>query len=232
VTEKLIAGLSGAPIAIVSGLALGIDAIAHRAALKAGLPTIAIPGSGLNPDVLYPHTNQGLAEEIVKANGALLSEFPPDFQATPWGFPQRNRIMAGISHATLVIEATNQSGTLITSRLATEYNRDVLAVPGSIFSANSAGPHILIKLGATPVTESSDILEALSITAAPTASQDTLHQILSPDEEKVASILREPLSRDELIRTLALPINKANILLSSMELKGLIQESLGKVHLK
>src|SRR3989344_3312525 len=131
--EELIKGLRGYPITIVSGLALGTDSIAHRAALANNLQTVAIPGSGLNPDILYPRSHLRLAEEIIENGGGLLSEFDDDFRATLWSFPQRNRIMAGISHAVFVIEAEIKSGTLITSRLATEYNRDVLTLPGSIF---------------------------------------------------------------------------------------------------
>ena len=159
--QKLIAGLRGHNIVIVSGLALGIDGIAHRAALDAGLTTIAIPGSGLNPSVLYPSSNRQLAEKIIESGGALISEFEPMFKATTYSFPQRNRIMAGISHATLIIEAEIKSGTLITSRLATEYNRDVATVPGSIFSKTSEGPNMLLRLGATPVSSSAHILETL-----------------------------------------------------------------------
>jgi len=105
VCEKLIEGLRGYPIVIVSGLALGLDSIAHRAAIKSGLQTIAFPGSGISRKVLYPATNVQLAEDIVKAGGALISEHEPDFRATIWSFPQRNRLMAGVSKATLIIEA-------------------------------------------------------------------------------------------------------------------------------
>src|SRR5574344_927429 len=149
VCEKLISGLRGYDITIVSGLALGIDSIAHKTALDSGLKTIAVPGSGLDESVLYPSTHKQLAEKILENGGALISEFEPNFRATPYSFPQRNRIMAGISHAVLVIEAETKSGTLITSKFATEYNRDVLTVPGSIFSKNSEGPNMLIRLGAT-----------------------------------------------------------------------------------
>ena len=130
--QKLIAGLRGYDIVVVSGLALGIDGIAHKAALDASLTTIAIPGSGLHPSVLYPSSNRQLAEKIVDSGGALLSEFEPMFRPTLYSFPQRNRIMAGISHAVLIVEAEIKSGTLITSRLATDYNREVMAVPGSV----------------------------------------------------------------------------------------------------
>src|SRR3989339_1250495 len=157
--EKIISGLRGCDVTIISGLAIGIDSIAHKSALEAKLKSIAVPGSGLNSSVIYPSINKKLADEIVQSGGCLLSEFEPDFQATTWSFPQRNRIMAGLSDAVMVIEAEIKSGTLITSRLATDYNRDVFAVPGSIFSPNSSGPNMLIRLGATPVTSSADILE-------------------------------------------------------------------------
>ena len=147
----------------MSGLALGIDSIGHRSALKAGLPTVAIPGSGLSDKVLYPHSHRLLAEEIVEKGGCLLTEFPDDYPSYPINFPQRNRIIAGMSHATLVIEAELKSGTLITSKYATEYNRDVLTVPNSIFSKTSEGPHMLLRLGATPITQSSDIVSALGL---------------------------------------------------------------------
>lgn len=232
VCEKLIEGLRGYPVVIVSGLALGIDALAHRAALAVKLPCVAIPGSGLDRAVLYPSTNRRLADEIVRVGGALLSEFEPDFAATAWSFPQRNRIMAGLSDAVLVIEAEQRSGTLITSRLATEYNRDVLTVPGSIFSSSSSGPHMLIKLGATPITSSDDLLTALGFQPAtgdqrPTTSYDDC----SAEEKKIIELLKEPLPRDTIIEQLGLPISRANALLSMLELKGHIKESLGEIHL-
>jgi DNA processing protein len=227
--EKLIAGLRGFNIAIVSGLALGIDSIAHRAALENELNTIAIPGSGLGRNVLYPSTNRNLADKIIEAGGALLSEFNENFRATPYSFPQRNRIMAGISHAVLIVEAEEKSGTLITSRLATEYNRDVLTIPGSIFSETSFGPHMLIRLGATPVRKSEDILEALGIKAD---EKETVNfENLSEDERKVAEILKSPMSRGELVARLALPVQETNVILSAMEIKGIIKETLGEMRL-
>jgi DNA processing protein len=162
VIEDLLQGLRGHNICIVSGLALGIDARAHEAALKNNLHTIAVPGSGINDTVLYPKTNQDLAHRILESGGALLSEFEPTFRATKWSFPKRNRIMAGMSHAVLLIEAAEKSGTLITARMAVDYNRDVLVVPGNIFSKNSHGVHQFLKLGATPITSSEDIVDALS----------------------------------------------------------------------
>lgn len=225
----LIGGLAGYPITIISGLAYGADAEAHKAALDVGLPTVAVPGSGLDWDVLYPRAHVSLAREILAKGGALLSEFEPNFKATDYSFPQRNRIMAGLSHATLVIEAKEKSGSLITARLATEYNRDLLVVPGSIFSAESKGTHQFLRLGATPVTSPEDILQALGIAVA---EKSATRADLSDDESHVLEIIASPLPREELIKTLALPISEANILLSTMEIKGLIVEELGIVRVR
>ncbi len=231
--EKLIAGLRGYPVVIVSGLALGIDSIAHRSALDAGLKTIAVPGSGLDPKVLYPASHRQLSEKILAAGGALLSEFEPDFRATAWSFPQRNRIMAGLSDAVMVVEAELKSGTLITSKFATEYNRDVFAIPGSIFSRTSAGPHMLIRLGATPVTSSAELLDALNLKLeADSLQMKASYENCSAEEKKIIALLAEPTPRDDLIRALGMPVSRANILISLMEIKGLIKESGGEIHLQ
>ncbi len=229
----LLEGLRGYPIVIVSGLAYGVDAEAHRAALTAGLTTVAVPGSGLDWGALYPKANVGLAREILKAGGCLLSEFKPEQKATDYTFPQRNRIMAGLSHATLVIEAKEKSGSLITAKLVTEYNRELLVVPGSIFSAESKGTHQFLRLGATAVTSPEDILVALGIAKreGPTSWAE-LREDLSPDELRVFEIIHSPVSRDELITALELPITEANVLLSTMEIKGLIVEELGVVRIR
>jgi len=225
--ERLIGGLRGYPVVIVSGLAFGVDAAAHKAALGAGLPTVAVPGSGLEWSVLYPRANMGLAREIVKAGGALLSEYEPELRAADYTFPQRNRIMVGLCHATLVIEAKERSGSLISARLTTEYNRELLVVPGSIFSPESRGTHQFLKLGATPVTEPEDILRALGI--KPEDKEKISRTDISEEEARVLQIIANPLSRDELMEALELPISEANILLSTMEIKGLIVEELGVV---
>jgi DNA processing protein len=232
VCEKLIEGLRGYDIVIVSGLALGIDSIAHRSALDVGLKTIAVPGSGLGDKVLYPSSNKNLAEKIIEKGGALISEFEMDFHATPWSFPQRNRIMAALSDAVLVIEAETKSGTLITSKFATEYNRDVLTVPGSIFSKTSEGPNMLIRLGATPIRSSEDILEALGfkIDEEP-KNLELKYADCSAEEMKVIEILSTPLAKDELIREMRMPVSQANTIISIMEIKGLLKESMGEIHL-
>ncbi len=230
VCQKLISGLKGWGVVIVSGLAIGIDSIAHETALDAGLKTVAVPGSGLNEEVLYPASNRNLAKKILESDGALMSEFEPNFRATPYSFPQRNRIMAGISHAVLVIEAEKKSGTLITARLAVDYNREVLTVPGSIFSKTSEGPHYLIRNGATPITESKDILEALGFATENIPKNLELEmENCSPEEKKILNMLNEPRQRDELIRKMALPPNAVNALISMLEIKGLISERGGEI---
>ena len=231
--EALIEGLRGYPITIVSGLALGTDSLAHRAALKNKIQTIAVPGSGLEPKVIYPSSHARLADEIVSSGGGLLSEFDNDFRATLWSFPKLNRIMAGMSDAVLVTEAELKSGTLITSRLATDYNREVMTVPGSIFSKNSEGPHMLIRLGATPITKSEDVIRALGLELKPENSKlyDISYDSLSMDERKIVEKLREPMSRDELIRSIGMPASDINMILTAMEIKGIVTENMGEIHL-
>lgn len=232
--EELIRGLTGYPVVIVSGLAIGIDTIAHQSALRNKLLTVAIPGSGLDRKVLHPFSNHRLADEIVEAGGCLLSELEPECPAGLHTFPRRNRIMAGLSHATLIIEAGEKSGTLITARLAMEYNRDVLVVPGSIFSPSSRGANNLIRQGAMPVNRSEDILQALGfeLDDKNETKQGKLFVDLSPVEQKIVEILEtEPLPRDELIEVAELSITEANIILSSMEIKGIIKEAMGEIRL-
>jgi DNA processing protein len=230
VVKYLIDGLRGYPVVIVSGLAYGVDALAHKAALDASLTTIGVPGSGLDWNVLYPKANVGLAREILAAGGALLSEFNPDTKTMDYMFPQRNRIMAGMCQATLVIEAKEKSGSLITAKLACEYNRDLLVVPGQIFSAESKGTHQFLKLGATPITSVDDLLQALNL--VPREKREILRGDVTEDEMRVLEILASPVSRDELLDSMGLPISEANILLSMMEIKGLIVEELGVVRVR
>jgi len=230
ICEKLIKGLKGYPIVIVSGLAMGIDTIAHRAALQNDLITISFPGSGLDNNVLYPRQNIKLAQEIVDQGGCLISEFEPNFISQLYSFPQRNRLMAGISKAVLIIEAEEKSGTLITARMALDYNRDVLAVPGSALSQNSNGTNSLIKQGATPITKSEDILEALGFKIEKVKQTDKeKYADCSKEEMKIIGLLREGMERDDLIRESGIDTAKANALLSIMEIKNLIKEEMGEI---
>lgn len=229
VCEHLISGLAGYSISIVSGLALGIDSIAHRSALKAKLPTIAVPGSGLGNHVLYPSSHRGLRDQILEHHGCLISEFEDSFKATTWSFPQRNRIMAGLSHAVLVIEAELQSGTLITSKYAIDFNRDVYTVPHSIFSKTSEGPHMLLRLGATPITKPEDIVVALGLTTKEMQTEKD-YSDCSADELEVLTLLREPKPRDEILRIIDKPTHVTQTVLAILEIKGLIDERMGEVY--
>lgn len=233
VTERIIAGLRGYPICIVSGLAIGIDGIAHRAALDAGLPTVAVPGSGLSRKALYPRSHANLAQEILDNGGALFSEYAPDVPAAPWTFPQRNRIMAGLCQAVLVIEAEEKSGTLITAHLALDYNRNVFAVPGSIFSAPSKGTNRLLRQGATPITSAEDLLLELGFIEQKmfnSETQQTLDLTLySPEEQEILLFLDEPREREEILNTVSLPSSKILSTLTVLEIKGVIRETKGKI---
>jgi len=232
ICEKIIEGLKGYPIAIVSGFAMGIDTIAHKKAMQVGLKTIVFPGSGLSDEAMYPKTNVRLMREVVDKGGCLISEFEPDFKATNWSFPMRNRLMAGLSKAVLVIEAEERSGTLITARLTVEYNRDLLAVPGSVFSPNSKGTNRLIRQGATPVTCAEDVLEALGFEQEKDEDRQLkLFLELSKEEKMVVELLREPVPRDDLTRKMKMPTASANAILSVMEIKGIIKEELGEIRL-
>ena len=155
---KLASDLGAAGAIIVSGLAFGIDTASHLGALRAGR-TIGVIGSGLDRTSFYPAVNWAIAEKIVAGGGAVVSEYPPGTKSFPSHFPERNRIIAGLSQGLIVVEAQEKSGALITARLAIEENRDVFAVPGSIFSATSKGPNSLIREGAVPVTTAIDVIQ-------------------------------------------------------------------------
>lgn len=226
VCESLIEGLKGYPICIVSGLALGIDAIAHHAALKVGLPTVAFPGSGLVQEKIYPRSHLPLAKEILKKGGALISEFNSDYQATPWGFLERNRLVAGIAKAVVIIEAKERSGALTTARLGTEYNKIVMTIPGSIYSELSKGTNFLLKQGAVPITSSEDILKELGFTTK--EQLPTLFDI-TKEEEMILKLLSTPLTKDELLKVSKMEIKTLNIILSTLEIKGYITEIMSKL---
>lgn len=229
--EDLIRGLAGYPFVIVSGLALGIDTIAHKTALEVGLPTIAIPGSGLAPQTIYPKSNFGLARSIVEAGGALVSEFEPEFEAMPWSFPKRNRIVAGMCDAVLVIEASETSGALITAKLALGYNRDVLAVPGSIYVDQSRGTNTLIARGAYAVLESKDIIKHFNLETKETApTQERLFEDITEQEMAIIRLLTEPRTKSHIYESSGLSITDCSVCLSTLELKGIIKEEYGKIY--
>lgn len=238
VTEHLIAGLKGYPVCIVSGLALGIDSIAHRAALRAGLYTAAFPGSGLDPSVLYPFSHRRLADEIVESGGALLSEFDMTQPSLPYTFLQRNRLMAGVSHRTLVIECGLQSGSLVTSARATDYNRDVASVPGSIFSRLSEGPHMLIGKGAASIGCVDDLLEFLGFarrdgqSRLPLGEDPRFKTLDTTSKRLMRSLERGCKNIDLLAQELALDAKSLNIILVELELNGLLKNEGGVISIQ
>lgn len=229
VTQQLIAGLARYQVAIVSGMALGIDAEAHKAALDAGLPTVAVLPSSLDEPSIYPSTNKALAARILARGGALISEYLEPHKAAIHDFPKRNRIAAGIAKAALIVEAGEKSGTLITARLALDYNREVLAVPHELGRQTGAGVNRLIREGATLVQTSDDILQALGLRPLDNPIQQTLPTDLTAPEAAILEALTGPLEKDELIETAGLSAQDANIALSSLLLRGLIIERLGKI---
>ncbi len=229
VCQQLIAGLAGYPVGIVSGMALGIDSEAHKAAMDVGLPTVAVLPSSCDDPSIYPSTNRPIAQRILARGGALLSEEKGPHKAMIHDFPKRNRISAGMSHAALIIEAGEKSGTLITARLALDYNREVLAIPHELGKETGAGVNRLIREGATLVRTADDILQSLGIKPLDTPKQVALPTDLNEPEMKVLHALTEPLVRDELIEHTTLSAQEANIALSSLLIRGLIVERLGKI---
>ncbi len=212
-------GLAG--LTVVSGLALGIDAVAHTAALDQGAACWAVLAGGCDDASIYPRHNLKLARDILGHGGCLLTEFPPGTYSLKHHFPLRNRIISGLSRAVVVVEAAEGSGSLITAHSALDQNRDVFTVPGPITSRQSGGTNKLLKLGAIPCTGSADVLSALEaqLPAAPAVEASDL-----PEKEKlVLEALDGPLQADDIARRLKLTAAETARLLVSLELKGLIQ---------
>jgi DNA processing protein len=226
---KLISSLKGHDVIILSGLALGIDGLAHQEALKNNLLTLAVPGSGLDRSVLYPRTHHNLAKEILEQGGALISELDPKAQAAPWTFPQRNRIMAALSDALLVIEAEEKSGTLITARQALELGKDIGAVPGEIFSETSAGTNMLIHEGAYPITSEEDLLSLLHLSKKENDKEETEEISYTENEKILIDILREPSDKDTLFAKSNLTFSDFITAFSSLEINACIEETFGEV---
>jgi DNA processing protein len=224
VTEQFAKELAHGQVTVISGLAHGIDTIAHTAALDAGGRTIAVLACGL--DTIYPPTNLGLAKRIVASGqGALLTEFPLGVKPDSRNFPARNRIISGLSLGVLVTEAPQQSGALITANFALEQGRDVFAVPNGIYSPGSVGVNKLIQDGATLVTSVSDILMALNLFMVP---QHIEMQAALPENEEerllLALLNHEPRHIDDLIRESVLPTMTVTSTLTMMELKGMVKQ--------
>jgi len=223
VATRLATDLAQAGLTIVSGLAQGIDTLAHLAALENKARTVAVVGSSLDRNSIFPSINRSLAEKIAQ-NGAVVSEYPLGSAALKHHFPARNRIISGLALGTLIVEAPAKSGAILTANHALSQNREVFAVPGSIFNDNSAGPHSLIKLGAKMVTNVQDILEELNLKNL--AANISVGQII-PDNETEGIILNllshEPISIDLIIQETKMDTALANATLSLMEMKGKIK---------
>lgn len=227
VTRRLAYGLARNGITVVSGLAHGIDAVAHRAALDAGGRTIAVLGSGV--DFIYPAEHRPLAQQI-QEHGALLSEYPLGTKPEAQNFPPRNRIISGLSLGVVIAEAGAHSGALITADYAAEQGRDVFAVPGNILNATSAGCNQLIRDGARPVLEVEDILEELNLRQAVEQAEARAVLPSNPTEARLMALLsEEPQHVDELGRESGLPIAVVTSTLALMELKGMVRQ-VGGMH--
>ncbi len=222
-TEQFTKGLVNAGLTIVSGLARGVDSQAHLTAVSEKGRTIAVLGSGLNN--IFPSENRSLAEKISSGFGAVVSEFPPDNSALPGNFPARNRIISGLSLAVLVVEAAQDSGALITAKLALEEGREVFAVPGPITSNLSKGPIDLIQQGARAVFSPDEVLEELGITRIQNSEFRVQNEKdLTEEEKKILEILEnETRHIDEIGRQLRFPSAKISALLLKMEISGLVQ---------
>jgi DNA processing protein len=213
--------LAAAGLLVVSGMARGIDGEAHRGALEAGGETAAVLGCGIDRD--YPAAHAGLAREIERG-GLVVSEYAPGVEPAPWRFPARNRIIAGLCQATVVVEARERSGALITADLALDEGRDVLAVPGEITSRLSAGANELIRLGAIPVTSVASVLERFGLERGPASPVPDLE----PEARRVYELLKDgPASADELARASGLPAGPLAAALSELELAGAATQAEG-----
>ena len=230
VTENIVSGLSDTGWTIVSGLALGIDAAAHQAALDNDLPTIAVLGSTIDDAGIGPRTNLPLAKEILKNNGLLISEYKNSSDINRANFAIRDRIISGLSVGVLIVEGAEKSGSLITARCAVEQNRDVFAVPGSIFSFVSAGPNELIKKGARVVTSANDILEEYGQNLELELAQKNNISTKDPVQKKILAILDEQadLTIDALIKIVGLEASQILSAISMLELRGRIKNRNGR----
>lgn len=224
VTEKITKELVANNLAIVSGLAFGIDTLAHSAAVEAGGRTIAVLGSGLDRQSIYPSQNRYLADKIEAHGGLILTEYPLGAQPLRHHFPQRNRLISGLSLATLVIEAAEKSGAIITAMHALDQNRDVFAIPGNIYSPYSSGTNSLIKLGAKLISGAQDIIEALDLANAVAYTEAKKVIPESAEEELILAKLNyDPVHVDELVRLTKLDTSIINSTLTLMEMKGIIK---------
>lgn len=223
IVQKISQQLSGTPLVLVSGLALGIDSQVHQAALSNHLPTVAVLGSGIDPQVLYPASNKKLAQKIIADGGLIVSEYPPETPAATYQFPKRNRILAGISPLTIIISGAKKSGTLITAQLALDSGREVYALPGNINQALCEGPNQLLAQGAQILLGVEDILNFYHLNKR----GKTATLSLNKQENNIIKILNvEPLTKEKLAQKLQLSLSELQTIISNLELLGLVKTNI------
>lgn len=229
VLGNIIKEFSGSDLCIVSGLAEGIDTIAHRAAIESNLKTIGVIASGFNHT--YPASNRYLYEQIENGSGCIITEYWPTFEPIAWRFPQRNRIVSGISYGTLVAEAALKSGALITANLTLEQGRELMCMPGALTNPNTAGIYKLLKQGAALTTCADDVLNALGWTLPTITPNQTDDFNFSHDEKKVFDIISiEPQSFDNLLNKTGMELAQLMTTLTTLELKGIIKQIEGETY--
>lgn len=236
-TPYIVEGLTKHNIAIISGLALGIDSIAHKACLEHGGSTIAVLGSGI--DKIYPAANRNLAEQI-EAGGAVISEFPLGTPPLPYNFPRRNRVISGLSAGVLVVEAGKKSGSLITAHYALQQGRDVFAVPGSIFSDKSYGTFNLIRNGAIPVQSAQDILDNIELVVHSCSKPEIVSkatqlplELLNSEERLIIDTLSDtPMRLDQIAEKIQKTVADLFSILLNLELKGIVQQVAGQQYVR
>lgn len=232
ITEELAYELARQGLGIVSGLALGIDGIAHEAALKAQGITVAVLGSGIDRATVYPASHQNLSERIIFQGGAIISEYPPGFRPTIYSFPARNRIVAGLTLGTLIIEAPQESGALITARCALDYNREVMALPHPITSAAGEGANKLIQRGAALITCAQDVMDVLNLKNIKELIDNRSTLPATPTEATILQTLsKEPIHIDEIIKKTNLGSGVTMSTLTLMEMKGRVKNMGGMMYI-
>lgn len=223
VTSMLAYNLALSGVIIVSGLALGVDGEAHHAACQARAPSLAVLGSGVNEANIYPRNNFLLSKKIIECRGALISEYPYGTPGFKSNFPQRNRLISGLSRAVLVTECPQSSGALITAKFALDQNRDVFACPGSIFWENCEGTNELIKMGAKLVSSAADILEELNLESLVSIKKAKITPKNQDEAKVLENLSSEPLHIDLLAKKTQIPAAKLLALLTQMELSSKVR---------
>ena len=229
VVERIVTEVAAAGVTVVSGFMYGVDATAHKAALSVGGRTIAVMPCGI--DLIHPEYQQDLYAEILNNKGLIISEYEGSTQPALWTYPRRNRIVAGLSQAALIIEAGEKSGSLITAELAKKYKRKVFVVPGPITSENSKGIMQLIKEGAEAVSSAQDILKYYKIKGEVKNVGGGISNMGGVEQEIINQLQREALGIDMISRNLGMPAAKMGTILSMMQLKGQIKQEGNKYYL-